>query len=187
MRIGIDIDDTITNSWKCLIPYFSQIFNIDEDVLRKGKPYYEAVKDIMTIDEFYDKIHDTYDNVSSNVSLKDNVKETIDALYELGHHVYFITARGKGYSDSYARSKEYLDKYNIKYDKLITGAWDKSIACKEEKIDLFIDDSYKHCKEVSDIGIDVLMPSEYYNEEYTEFKHINDFREVYDYVVNNGG
>ena len=26
MKIGIDIDDTITDSWECLIPYYSKLF-----------------------------------------------------------------------------------------------------------------------------------------------------------------
>ena len=187
MRIGIDIDDTITNSWKCLIPYYSQLFNIPEEELHKRKPYYAAVENMIGIDEFFEKIKPIYDGATSKITLKDNVKETIDKLYDLGCKVYFITARGKGFTDPYKVSKDYLDKHHIKYEKLIVNAWDKSIACREELIDLFIDDSYKHCKEVAHIGINVLMPTEYYNQEYTEFTHINDFSEVYDYVVSNGG
>ena len=32
MKIGIDIDDTITDSWECCIPYYSRLFNIPEDM-----------------------------------------------------------------------------------------------------------------------------------------------------------
>ncbi len=187
MRIGIDIDDTITDSWEYLIPYYSRLFNIKEDELHKRKPYFAAVKDLIVIDKFFEKVKPIYDEAADKIPLKDNVKEVIDKLYERGHYIYFITARGKGYTNAYNETKEYLDKHNIKYEKIITDAMDKSIPCKEENIDLFIDDSYKHCKEVADIGIDTLMPSQYYNLEYTEFKHFNDFSELYDYVVENGG
>ena len=29
MKIGIDIDDTITDTWKTLIPIYSKVFNKD--------------------------------------------------------------------------------------------------------------------------------------------------------------
>ena len=52
MRIGIDIDDTITNTWDEIIPYYSVFFNIPMEELKKGKPYYNPVKYHYTKDEF---------------------------------------------------------------------------------------------------------------------------------------
>ena len=34
MKIGIDIDDTITNTWECFIPYYNQLFKIPEEKLK---------------------------------------------------------------------------------------------------------------------------------------------------------
>ena len=53
-----------------------------------------------------------------------------------------------------------------------------------EKIDLFIDDSRKHCQEVSDCNIDVLMMDTVYNKDYSEFKHAKDWKEIYEYIKN---
>ena len=61
MKIGIDIDDTITNSWECLIPYYSKLFNIEEEVLRNSKPYYSAVSHLITLDEYYKIMLPVYD------------------------------------------------------------------------------------------------------------------------------
>lgn len=187
MRIGVDIDDTITNSWEYLIPFYSRVFNIPEKKLHQSKPYFAAVEHLISIDDFFAKIKSTYDHEVSQANIRENVKEVIDALYEQGHHIFFITARGKGFTDPYKITKEYLDKYHIKYDKIYTSTSNKAEVCQKENIDLFIDDSYKHCKEVSDLGIDVLMPNHYYNEEYTEFQHFDDWQEVYDYIINKGG
>ena len=182
MRIGIDIDDTITDSWECLIPYYSRLFNVPKEKLYNSKPYYESVKDKITLEEYFDMMLPIYDKVIPNVHLLPKVKETIDKLYEIGCKVYFITARGRGHSDPYQDSKDFLDKHYIKYEKILTGTENKAIACKNENIDLFIDDSYRHCTEVSNTGIDVLMHDKNYNKDYQQFKHFTDWDYVYDYV-----
>ena len=52
MRIAIDIDDTITNTWKSIIPAACEYFKIDEQLLRNnGKAYNEAIG--CTLDEWY--------------------------------------------------------------------------------------------------------------------------------------
>ena len=182
MRIGIDMDDTITDSWECLIPHYSKIFNIPEKKLHTGKPYYEAVKHLVTVEEFFYIMGIIYDKVIPHVHLKPHVKETIDKLYEAGHEVYFITARGKGHTNPYNDSKEFLDRHKIKYEKLIVNCSHKDEMCQELGIQLFIDDSYRHCQETHAKGIDVLMPTTYYNKEYVDIPHFDDWREVYDYV-----
>ena len=187
MKIGIDIDDTITDTWECLIPYYSKLFDKTPEELRKSKPYHKSVEDKITLDEYFDIMLPIYDKVIPNVNLKENVKETIDKLYELGHKVYFITARGRGHTDPYKDSKEYLDKHKIKYEEIYVNAGDKAKVCKELGINLFIDDSYHHCKEVSKLGIDVLMTGRYYNEEYTEFPRFNNWPDVYEYVKSRWG
>lgn len=182
MKIGIDIDDTITDSWECLIPYYSRIFDIPVETLHKSMPYHESIKHLVTLDEYFDILLPVYDEVIPNVHLKKHVKETIDKLYELGCTVYFITARGRGHTNPYKDSKDFLDKYNIKYEEIITNCSNKANKCEELGIKLFIDDSYRHLKAVSEKGIDVLMPETYYNKNYQEFTHFDDWTYVLKYV-----
>lgn len=182
MKIGIDIDDTITNSWEHYIPIYSQLFNVSIDELKKSTPYYESIKGKCTLEEYYNYMLPIYDAVTPNITLKENVKETIDKLYELGHQVIFITSRGKDHTDPYQASKNYLDKHNIKYDKIIVDSKDKGKVCQEEQIDLFIDDSIKHCKSVSSKGIDVILFGTNYNKQIKEFKRIETWDEIYEYI-----
>lgn len=184
MRIGIDIDDTITNSWQYIMPLYSKIFDIPLETLEISTPYYGSIKHLMTIEEYYDIMKEKCDDIASNVDLKEEVKEILIKLKNDGHSIVFITARGKEHADPYKLSKEYLDKYGIPYDKLIVDSHDKSIACNEENIDLFIDDSIRHCKEVADSGIEVLLFETTYNKHDKEFIHMKDWYEIYEYIKN---
>ena len=182
MKIGVDIDDTITLSWETLIPYYAKTFNISENEIKKGKPYYESVKHLVTLDEYFEMVLPIYDEIVPQVPLRPHVKEAIDKLYELGNEVYFITARGRGHTDPYTVSKNFLDEYHIKYEKIIVNCEKKAEMCKELGIKLFIDDSHKHCLAAKDKGIDTLMPRNYYNDEYEDINKFDDWFEVYEYV-----
>ena len=169
MRIGIDVDDTITNSWESLLPHYSRYFNIDESILKKSKPYYMSVKDLITLDEYFEMILPIYDEVIPKVNLKENAKEVINKLYEDGHYIVFITARGRGHTNPYKQTKDYLDKHNIKYNKIIVNATNKAEVCQ-------------NCKIVSDIGIESLLFETYYNKEEETLHHVKSWTEIHNYI-----
>ena len=184
MRIGIDIDDTITNTWNYFIPLFSKQFNIPLEKLKKLPPYYGAIKDLVSLDEYF-KLMREYENLMQDIPLKENVKEILTKLKSEGNTIIFITARSKqSYNDPYLISKTYLDKNNIPYDKLIVNGVEKGTICKEEKIDLFIDDSIRNCTDVSNQGIEVLMMSANFNEFDKNFNHVKDWNQIYEYIKN---
>lgn len=183
MRIGVDIDDTITNSWNTFAKEYAKILDIPEAKLLDGKPYYnDIIKDKYTKEEYFEKTKPINDLLTPELPLKENVKEIIDKLYELGHTVIFITARGKETTNAYEVTKKFLDCHNIKYEKLILESTNKEKVCINEKIDLFIDDSIKQCTLVSNIGIDVLMFETKYNKDCLDFQHIRNWNEVYKYI-----
>ena len=182
MRIGIDIDDTLADSWNTFKPYYAKLFKVDMDNLNKSMPYYSSVKDNYTLDEYFKLIKPIYDEVTPIVPIKKDAKEVINKLHELGHKIIFITARGEGYTDSYKLTKDYLEQNRIYYDKIIVNTRDKAQACVNENIELFIDDSYKHCLAVANKGIEVLMMNAAYNTEYKEFKRVNNWQEIYEYI-----
>ena len=183
MRIGIDVDDTITNSWEALRPHYSRLFKVDEDILKQSKPYYSSVKDKLgSIDEYFEKIVPIYDEVIPQVELKDNVKEVIDKLSQDGHDIIFITARGRGHTDPYKQTKDYLDRHKIKYDKIIVNAANKANVCQSEKIDLFIDDSTRNCQATSDLGIETLLFETNYNKDNDTLNHVKSWLDIYNYI-----
>ncbi len=184
MRIGIDIDDTITDTWECLIPHYSKVFNVSIEKLKNSLPYYSPFKEKMTLDEYFEKVIPIYDEYILSVKLKDNVQEVINKLHEQGHKIIFITNRGKEQTHAYENTKKYLNNHQIKYDKLIISANDKSIVCQNENIDVFIDNSIKHCNLVSKTKTDILMFETIYNKDLKEFKHVKNWNEIYEYIEN---
>lgn len=184
MRIGIDIDDTIADTWEFILPYYSEVFQMPMDELMTGTPYYGSLKNMVPLDKYFEMVNPIYDNIVPLVPLKENVKEIIDKLYEDGHKVIFISARGSGYTDSRKLTEDYLRKYDIKYDKLIEDCESKDMACVKEKIDLFIDNSIKHCESVSKTGIEVIMFETDFNKDYPKFKKINNWLDIYEYIKN---
>lgn len=183
MRIGIDIDDTITDTWSYMVPIYSQVFNIPVEELSNSLPYYNSVKKLnLTVEEYFKIMQPYYEENALNIPIKKDAKEVINALKKEGHKIIFITARGKMYHEPKLITKTYLEKNDIKYDKLIINANDKATICKKENIDLFIDDSYKHCQSVSSIGIKVLMFGTNYNKNIKEFTRITSWYEVYNYI-----
>ena len=182
MRIGIDIDDTITDSWQFLIPHFEELYGIPASELIKSYPYYRSVEHLTTKEEYFCNLRELADKYMMEVPLKPGAYEYLNRLHEEGNELIFITARGIEYDNPYRITKNYLRKMHIPYDKIITSAHDKSISCREEQIDLFIDDSLLHCQEVADAGFKTLLFVNPYNEHDEKFEHINSWEEVYHYI-----
>ena len=183
MKIGIDIDDTITDTWEYIIPIYSKIFNKSIDEIKKGEPYFYSIEDTgISLASYFKMLNPYFEKIIPNVPLKKDAKEVINKLHSEGHQIIFITARGKMYHDEYKISADYLKKHNIYYDKLITNSQAKDKTCQEEQIDLFIDDNIKHCQSVSNIGKEVLMFENYYNKDYSNVKHVKTWKEIYEYI-----
>ena len=166
MNIGIDIDDTISNSFET---YFedSQIYDI-ETMKGTGK-----VKDLGKIpsDNIIETMYDWDDEATLKFWDKYFIKvlkystprffasEAIKKLKEEGNNIYIITARYEqdGINEGVKNlTVKWLKTNNIYYDELIMNADDKLEVSKKYNIDVFIDDSLKNCIEVSKGDIKVL-------------------------------
>lgn len=180
MRIGIDIDDTICNSWENIIRVVCDDFNLDYDEVLNSKKVYNEIITLKN-DEYLDYAK-KFRFLLKNPSLKDNVKEVLDEL-SLDNEIIFLTARSDYcYGDAYQFCKEFLDKNDIYYDKIIVNALDKGKVCDEEEIDIFIDDSRDNCCGVSKIGIRVIMFENYFNAECNLYEKVSDWGEILNVV-----
>ena len=165
MNIGIDIDDTIANTFEVMFAY-SQKYTA-EDLKRSDKIieledikthfYCQAMhswskeEEIEFFKKYYEKILIETKPFTCSI-------ETLEELRKLGHKIILITARFEVSSfDVKELTIKWLKKYNVPYDKLIINASTKVEAVLKNSIDIFVDDSYKNCKEVSDAGIKSLI------------------------------
>ncbi len=181
MNIGIDIDDTITNTYETMLPMIALKYGKNLDKLMAKKPSYRTLHSILpNFDKF---AYENYETMVKIVPLKDGVVDILNKLRNEGHKIIFITSRNyKEYEDPYKISLDYLQRNNIPFDKLIVNVQDKAKECMVNKIDLFIDDSTKHCKAVQNKGISTLQFDTSFNSYTKRLERVKSWEEVYQKV-----
>lgn len=159
MNIGIDIDDTIAKTCEetdiCAKEY-------TENVLKRKFELKEVeILDPMwakhlygwTIEEDKNFWDIYYEKIMENVKPKDDAVEIINELAKV-HNIIIITARWDKENGIVSKiTKEWLEKYNINYNKLFVGYINKTQIVNENNVELFIDDSIKTCKQISEMGV----------------------------------
>lgn len=182
MKIGIDIDDTMTNTFDYLIPYISEYFEVDIEYLKNNNISYSTLPKDMKKREF-EFAKKYYDKVIPNTPFKKDVSKYIKKIKKLGNEIIIITARDKKlYTNEYKTTIKELSDNNIMYDKLICS-FDKAKICKDEKIDLFIDDSITNCNEVKQLGIKTILFNSKSNINIqTNLCRVDSWRELYEVV-----
>lgn len=156
MRIGIDIDDVITNTSEIIEEFVDKSSNKDKlkmhmkDIMKGTPKDPEVIKFCM----------DIYLKVFKKVKVKDNAEKVIIDLLDDGHEVYLITARGdrvEFFKGSEELTKMFLDNNDIRYTRIIFNAIDKASLCLNNKIDVLIDDSVEHCEDVEKVGVKSIL------------------------------
>lgn len=161
MNIGIDIDDTITQTFEYSYPlskeYTKKYCNRDsqniEDLASVNHYYLKKLNNWNAEEEldFWDK---NYKKIIQNVKIKDGAKRVIDKLRKNGAKIYLITARMKANNfDAYEETRKWLKQNEVEYDELIIDAVNKNQIAKNKNIDIFIDDSFENCISVANEGI----------------------------------
>ena len=182
MRIGIDIDDTMSDTFDYLMPYIAEFFKLDIEYLRDNNISYNTLTEEMKKREL-EFAKKYYDKVIPSTPFKPKVAEYIDKIKSLGHDIIIITARDKTlYTDEYKTTIEELRNNGINYDKLICN-FDKAKVCEIEKIDIFIDDSITNCNKVNELGIKtILFNSKKNKRDKTNLDRVDNWQEVYEII-----
>ena len=165
MNIGIDIDETISNTHEILFSY-AQKYTVEDlgrsikepkEGVMTGNGYCQAFHE-WTVEEannFWDKY---YEIVLKEVTVRKFAKETIQKLRNQGHKIYLVTARfPRSCFDIRQVTEQWLNINGIEYDAIIYNAQDKVDAVKLNKIEVFIDDAIINCKHVSEAGVKTYM------------------------------
>ena len=193
MKIEIDIDDTTFLTVKSMLKYTDKYeeeisgvpTNRDSLGLIKNRYYLKVLYgwDERTKFDFFDKY---YKNVLEECTMLPNADQTIKKLKEEGDSIHFITARLMNIKgcDTEEITKRSLENFNIPYDSLNLHVSDKLTFCKENKIDLCIEDSYETCRELTDNGIKSILMTTKMNADIDEKEivRVNNWNEIYDEV-----
>lgn len=178
MRIGIDIDDVITNTSETMEEYIAKYKNnkkIKEHMVEimKGNP---SDPDVVKF------CLENYLKVFQKVKVKENAREVIQKLLDRGNEIYLITARGENlnfFKGSEKVTIDFLEENKIKYNKIIFNSTDKAQLCKDNCIDIMIDDSITHCEDIRNIGIrSILFTTNVNKNIYTTVERVDSWIEL---------
>lgn len=175
MIIGIDIDNTITNTEEKALEYVKKYNpNLINYNLHNVK--------LKELARFYKKY---LNQIFMEVTLKENVKETLENFHKRGYKIIFITARSTDLDISFEEiTKEYLKSNNIIYDKLIMKSSNKGIDAERENVDIFIDDKEDNLDSVASKNIECLkFVKQKTNNKYQEF---DNWLDIEKYIISRG-
>lgn len=193
MNIGIDIDDTISDSFESVFAD-SQKFDIEElgnngQVNKYGKiphhDYIETLYSHWSKEQTYNFWSKYFINMLTKARPKPYVSEVLEKLHKEGNRIILITSRYEVEENSNEveqYTKQWLAKNNIKYDKFIMNAQDKLIAAKDNNVDIFIDDSIKHCLRMLEGNIKPLLYTSICNQgvDVPKLERVYSWIQVYD-------
>lgn len=187
MRIGIDLDDTITKTDEILFKY-AKIYNEEEKILFNiNREEWNLTKAFgwneENIKEFFSKY---LKSIYEEAEIKENAKERINKLKDDGNEIIIITARDtKSLKEVHEVCKDWLINNKINVDKIVVDGENKAQKCLENKIDIFIDDNICNCENVyNNLKIPVLLMNSRYNKDYQtpKIKRVYNWNEIYNEI-----
>lgn len=195
MRIGIDIDDTTVNLVEAMLKY-AEIFDA-ETLGRKGcngnfgliqnRYYLEALYG-WTQEEKGQFFNEFYKNTLEECKPLPKAPEIIRKLKEQGNEIFFITARLNNIPncDTESITKKMLNENNIPFDKLMINSRNKLQICKENAIEIFIEDSYETCQELEENGIKTFLMTTKMNKDINNgtIERVKDWNEIDEKIEN---
>jgi len=168
MRIGIDIDNTITNTREVIMNYvhkFDQENGIKTEV---NLSHYSLEESLMWDEILIKRFLNTYlADIYTYVIPKPHALEVIDELHR-HHSIILITSRNQRDEYITETTVNWLSRYNLGYDKLVMNKtenmhhFSKLADCLENQIDIMIEDHHDLSLELSE-HMPVLMFDYPYN------------------------
>lgn len=184
MRIGIDIDNTVSETITEVIKYaleYDKKYKDGKGIINTDTYNFSGMFDWREEDKnkFLNIYSKNREKIVMRAKPKENAVKIINKLKKENNEIYFITGRDSNhYWDPYLASKKWLDKNKIRYDKLIVSAKYKGLICKENNIDVLIDDSEEQCNDAKVYGIKTLLFDSFDNKN-SNLERVNNWNEIY--------
>ena len=190
MKIGIDLDGVVIDSETTFRTY-EEIFDIDtlkgNNLINREEPYFQSRYN-WTEEQEKEFIDKYFMKVSKESNLMSGFIGVYNLLKTQGHEFIVITARGGFVKEMKDDALRLLNENNIKFDKYYWNTSDKLEVCKNEKVDIMIDDNWKIVKNLADNQIKTL----YFRdtnlmklEENEYIKEVNNWGDIYRIMKNN--
>jgi len=188
MRIGIDIDNTITNTLPILKKYCQkyneEVVKRDLKINEQGFASYNLYD--WTEEENLDFCQKYLEEIVMQAKVKERAKEIIQKLKQEGNIIYIITARTNAhFKNPYETTEKFLREHDIVYDRLIVNCTNKAQVCVENNIEVMIEDETHNIEKIS-TQIPVIAFQEIYNKrcEGKNIIKVNHWNEIYHIIKN---
>ena len=157
MVIAIDLDGVVFDSEEYYRTYahLYDIKNVKNGLLNTEEMNVHDRHgwDKQTADDFYAKYTA---EVLNNAPVKPGAKYVLNELKKLGYKLVCITLRGYYRECEIEITERRLKEENIIFDKIIYNQHNKLAACKEEGVNLIVDDNHNTMMLLSENGIKCL-------------------------------
>lgn len=192
MNIGIDIDGVLTD----LENYIETVgkkymlenkLDFDEEMHTNTIYGFLSKKDSH---QFWDKHWEKY---ATTIKMRKNANSVIKKLKNDGNKIIIITARtydSQIIKDGIKRQEnmkkliiKWLNKNNIKYDKIVFSNLNKLKDCLDNKIDIMIEDSVSNIEQLKNY-MKIICFNAKYNQSYTnnQIYRVNNWNDVYNII-----
>ncbi len=187
MKIGIDLDGVVIDSETTFRTY-EEIYDIDtlkdNNLINKEEPKFQARYN-WTNEQEKEFIEKYFLKVSKESNLMSGFIGVYNLLKDQNHEFVVITARGGFVKKMKDDAIRLLEENNINFDKYYWQVDDKLEICKNENVDIMIDDDWRIVKKLADNSIKTL----YFRdtnlvklEENEYIKEVNNWGEIYRYI-----
>lgn len=184
MKIGIDLDGVVIDSETSFRTY-EEIYDIDtlkgNNLIDRREPKFQSRYN--WTDEQEKEFIQKYLLLAAKQSgLMSGFKKVFELLKKQGHEFVVITARGGFIKEMKDDAIRVLEENDIKFDKYYWQIENKLEVCKNENVDIMIDDDWKIVKQISGSQIKTL----YFRdtnlmklEENEYIKEVNNWGDIY--------
>lgn len=188
MKIGIDLDGVLFDSEK-LFRVYTELY--DTNVLKRNSIIDNRIVRLQeryswTQEEINDFMEKYQTKIVQEAQFMPGAREVVKMLKEEGHELIIITARGSIKKEHIQITQDVLKQANMDiFDKYYFGTENKEQICKQENIDIMIEDSNTKSKIISDNGIKTIYLKDSANFEMQEnenLKVLYNWGEIYRYI-----
>lgn len=154
MRIGIDLDGVLFDSDR-LFDAYAELFDIECNGTGRQNDAVHVEEAYCWSEEHFNKFLNTYfyTKILNEAPINFLGKEIIKKLQNNGHELFVITNRGSINQKEKELTLNRLEKENLKFDKTIFAIGSKTPVCKENHIDIMIENSPSIVEELANNGI----------------------------------
>jgi len=189
MKIGIDLDGVVIDS-EATFRTYEEIFDIDtvkgNNLINREEPKFQARYN-WTEEQKQEFIEKYFLTVSKESNLMSGFIGVYNLLKKQGHEFVVITARGGFVKEMKDDAIRLLEENNIDFDKYYWKIDDKLEVCKNENVDIMIDDDWRIINKLAKNNIKTL----YFRdtnlvklEENKYIKEVNNWGDIYIFIRN---